>query len=155
MRSALFVSIAAVALGATASAGDYSHDAWPVANDGNGVYSFTDAGQAKAVSLCAAFYAADIKAMDEHGIAGGYGQVVRAHASVMLDAYKAKFSGGEAELDQLASDMIWHFGNSAQYGSFQEFKDSANMACESYAVQMSIISPEYLNGFNDKLLAAL
>ena len=147
---------AGLAMAATAQAGDYKHKDWPVQNDGTGIYSFTDAGKARAVSLCAAYYTADVQVMDEKGTASGnYGQIIRAHEVTMRDAYRSKYTGGQQAMDEMVKDMIWHFGNAAQYKAYQEFKDSANMSCESYALETGVVTGAYLDSFNEKLLSGL
>jgi hypothetical protein len=157
MVKIILSTLAAVATACgIAMAGDYNHKDWPVRNDGNGIYAFTDAGQAKAVSLCTAFYTADIQEMDKHGNANtAYGQIIRSHEVTMRDAYATAYNGTAAEMDELVKDMIWHFGNAAQYKAFQEFKDSANMACESYALDNGLVTLDYINSFNDTLLGGV
>lgn len=150
----IMAGAAAFAVTGTAMAEGYNHKDWPVAKNANGTYSFTSAGQSKAVPLCTAYYRADIEVMDKHNnTTSNYGQLIRDHAVTMRDAYASRYTGGEAAMVELTKDMVWHFGNSAQYGVFQEFKDSANMACEEYAVSQNIVSGEYLNSFMDRLLA--
>ena len=154
----ILLSAAAITgiLVSTAIAGDYNHKDWPVRNDGSGIYAFTAGGQTNAVPLCAAFYTADVQEMDKHGnAASAFGQIIRTHEVTMRDAYVAKYNGGAAQMDGMVEDMIWHFGNSAQYKAFQEFKDSVNMACEAYALDNAIVSMDYINSFNDKLLGGV
>lgn len=138
-----------------AQAGDYNHKDWPVSKDANGVYAFTAAGKSRAVPLCTAYYTADVMVMDKHqNTTSQYGQLIRAHEEKMRDAYKARYSGGAAKLGELVKDMEWHFGNSAQYGVFQEFKDSANMACEGFAVENGIVTAAYMDGFMNQLMGS-
>ncbi|MCI5044618.1 MAG: hypothetical protein MRY72_07945 [Aquisalinus sp.] len=149
-------AVLAVALAGTAAAADYEHEAWPVENNGEGIYAFTDTGKASAIPLCTAFYAADLKAMAEFNEQKtAYSAVIEEHAQTMFTAYRSKFTGSEDDLSILTTDMTWHFGNAAQYGNYQEFKDSANMACESYAVNNDVVTFDYLSSFNDELLSAL
>lgn len=154
----VFTSFAAVSveLVGAAAADDYEHEAWPVANNGEGIYAFTESGKSQAVPLCTAFYAADLKAMAEFSEQKtAYSEVIEEHAQTMFTAYRSKFSGSDDDLSILTTDMTWHFGNAAQYGNYQEFKDSANMACESFAVNNDVVTFDYLSSFNDELLSAL
>ncbi|MGV6801169.1 MAG: hypothetical protein ACWA5L_04535 [bacterium] len=136
-------------------AGEYNHKDWPVHKNQDGIYTFTSSGKTKAISLCTAYYMADLKVMDEHGTATRYNQLIHSYTTKMRDSYRARYTGGDEALGELVKDMEWHFANSAQYGAFQEFKDSANMACESYAVENQIVSIDYIDGFNEQLLSAL
>lgn len=155
-RVASMVVAIGMSLTVSANAGDYKHKDWPVANDGSGIYSFTNTGESRAIALCTAYYTADVNIMNESGSATSvYGQVIQSHETTMRDAYEGKYTGDLPKMDELIKDMVWHFGNSAQYGNYQEFKDSANMACEGYAVDTGVITLEYLNSFNDKLLSGL
>ncbi len=141
-----FIAAGSLLIG-VAQAG-YENAGWPIQQKADGSYGFTKTGKAGAVNYCTGFYAADVKSRLEHSEGETeFGKLIRAHSVHMRDAYQAKYTGDQAALDKLITDLEWHFANSAQHEAYQDFRDGSEQACEAYALENAIITPAYMDGF--------
>ncbi len=147
----LGLASAAIMAGNAAAAG-YDNPAWPIRQVAEGIYEFTPEGKANAINFCTGYYTADVISREEHASnETAFGKIVKAHSVHMRDAFAARFTGDQAERDQLTKDLTWHFANAAQYEAYQDFRDGSEQVCEGYALKNGLVEQSYMDDFFARL----